>query len=1175
MASHKPTNYAPSFLRAAIEGSRPLQLTFSEIKNTNILSTSSFIYDPSDAPLKSTQQLNVDWSKFENHTFFMSAEAKVNIAFEQIINGYPFDGTKAEIESFFEKLTGYDRWIFDSFPKFRGQLMFSGTQTNEVLPSKGSYIIVKDAAGALYPELSKKTSGDSVLNPKDTSLSIETNLFIPEIINVGPQIICQKLNSDGNHGFTLYLTSSASSTEVEARFSITSGAISLTVPCSLSKGKFNHICVTLNKETSAHYLEFFIDGISKSTTKSRYAIGDLGIDASDFIIGSGSSFIVDGLQVTPTQTLSGTLNEFRVFHAARSSTLQKQFAAKTIFAQPELKLYYKFNEPPPPLATNDADQVNSIVIDSSGNSLHSVISNFFSFVDIGIQGNITGCSLRQDSAADLTNKIIYEKDESAIVLFPAYQETLDLNSELLLSASDYDRCNPNIITRLVPQHYLLDGALLDGFEEPEGQGGSPYAGSGMPGEGKLGNVQLLLSMLYIWARFFDEMKLYVDVFSTLRTVDYETNTSMPDNFLQNLIKQYGFHLPPLFNNSTIDQYVNAENIDQDFSTNATSLKFVQNELLRRVLINLPEVLRSKGTQHSIKVFLRSMGIDPDNSVRIREYGGPTTRQLSFSRETKRDVGTMVEFITSSFATSPYLSASRYEPGIPTIAGTFVKQNLFPPNGISDNSNDGLLTSGSWTVESIVKYTPHHINLMTSATQSLVRMCVTGSLPDGLGLVANLLVVSSSVSPKLLLYIRPGNNEDSPTLQMSMSIPLGAIFDSDKWNVSFGCERNDLIGSIVSSSYFLRLGNQNNGDIDYIKTTSSFFYELITSESNSLRTKSILNASGAFITIGENTTIPEGGGNTYLYLNNSTDVNLEARVTAFTGLQSNLRFWSKALTVNEWTEHVRNYKSVGVNDPLVNYNYVKTRDGSFEKLRLDSLTKQTDRRAVEQVVGPSRITFLDFSVNGMHITGSGFPTDSDCVKSELFDSSYLSPYFDEASTNEKIRIRSYQNQELIDATPWAQTAPVYELVKSEQPTDDVRFSVEFSLIDVLNRDIVTLFSTFEALDNALGAPELIFSPDYPDLEKLRDVYFNRISEKLNFKAFFDFFRWFDSSIGTFIQQLIPRKTNFKGTNFVIESHMLERHKLEYLHSEIYLSEANRNRIKDVLLLQLIAGSVRKY
>lgn len=1180
MASNQTSPYVPAFLKAALEGSRPLQMTFSEVKDSNILSTSSFIYDATDAPLKSTQQLNVDWSRFENHTFFMSAEAKVNLSFDQVINGFPFDGTRQETEAFFEKLTGYDRWVFDQFPKFHGQLMFSGTIVGETSPAAGSYIVVKDAAGSLYPELAKSPHGQSVLNPRGTSLSIEMQIYLPASATVGTQVICQKI-SGSTQGFSLYLTPTTSTSSVEARFSVASGSYSLTVPCNLDKGRFNHICVTLNRETSAHYLEFFKAGESANVTKSRYVFGDFDIDASDFTIGSGTVMSLGATVVTPNQTLSGTLDEFRVFHAAHSADLQQQYAAKAIFAQPDLKLYYKFNEPQPPLASSTTDQANAIVIDYSGNALHSIISNFLTYADFGTNGALTGSRLRQNASLDPTSQVIYEKEESCPVLFPAYADVISLNVDLLSSASEYDRANPNLITKLVPQHYLLEGTLNDGFAEPEGDAGTAYAGSGIPGQGKMGSVQVLLSMLYIWARFFDEMKLFIDAFSSIRTVDYDTNTSMPNNFMRDLVKLYGFHLPPLFNDSTLEQYIAGENIGQEISSSETPLKHVQNELLRRVLINLPEVLKSKGTQHSIKVFLRAVGIDPENSVRLREFGGPTERQLSYSRESKREVGTMVEFITSSLALSPYLSASRYEPGFPTIAGSFVNQKLFPPNGISNNPNDGLFTSGSWTVESIVKYTPARIKAMTSATQSIARMCVTGStsfMAGGLGLVANLLAVSSSTDPKLMLYIRPGVNQASPTLMLSMSIPNNAIFDGEKWNVSFGCERNDAIGSRVSSSYFLRIGVQNNGEIDHFQTTSSYFHELITSESNSLRTlSSSFNSAGAFLAVGENQSIPAGTGNSYFYLNNSSYSDGEARVTAFTGLQTSLRFWSRALTETEWAEHIRNHRSLGVEDPTVNYNFVTTRSGSFEKVRMDSFGKQEDRRAnATASLGPlGTLTFLDFSLNGMHMTGTGFPIDSDSVKGELFDISYLSPYFDEAATNEKIRIRSFQNQDLVDATPWAAVAPVHELVKSERPTDDVRFSIEFSLIDALNRDIVTMFATLDAIDNALGSPELVFSPDYPSLATLRDVYFNRIREKLNFKAFFEFFRWFDTSIGRFIEQLIPRKTNFKGTNFVIESHMLERHKLEYLFNEQYLGEEDRSRIRDVLLLQQIAGSIRKY
>ena len=68
--------------------------------------TASFKFDPAGSPLKNTQQLNVDFSKFENHTFFNSARNKVQVAFEKVINQFPFDGQRSDYESFFENLNG-------------------------------------------------------------------------------------------------------------------------------------------------------------------------------------------------------------------------------------------------------------------------------------------------------------------------------------------------------------------------------------------------------------------------------------------------------------------------------------------------------------------------------------------------------------------------------------------------------------------------------------------------------------------------------------------------------------------------------------------------------------------------------------------------------------------------------------------------------------------------------------------------------------------------------------------------------------------------------------------------------------------------------------------------------------------------------------------------------------
>ena len=79
----KPRLFTPSVVRRLINSSSPVvkQTAQNNIGSTHHDDDRSFLLDNPGEGLKSTQQLNVDWEKFENHTFFNSAEAKTNVAF--------------------------------------------------------------------------------------------------------------------------------------------------------------------------------------------------------------------------------------------------------------------------------------------------------------------------------------------------------------------------------------------------------------------------------------------------------------------------------------------------------------------------------------------------------------------------------------------------------------------------------------------------------------------------------------------------------------------------------------------------------------------------------------------------------------------------------------------------------------------------------------------------------------------------------------------------------------------------------------------------------------------------------------------------------------------------------------------------------------------------------------
>ena len=85
------------------DASQNREVRLKLLSDTNFASTSSFRYDTPGAGIKSTQQIPVDWSRFENHVFFDSAQSKINVASDVIVNSFPFDGDRKKVESFFQK----------------------------------------------------------------------------------------------------------------------------------------------------------------------------------------------------------------------------------------------------------------------------------------------------------------------------------------------------------------------------------------------------------------------------------------------------------------------------------------------------------------------------------------------------------------------------------------------------------------------------------------------------------------------------------------------------------------------------------------------------------------------------------------------------------------------------------------------------------------------------------------------------------------------------------------------------------------------------------------------------------------------------------------------------------------------------------------------------------------
>ena len=842
--------FTPAVVRRIIGGAGRIEnQTLAHMSGT-VIDDRSFKFDNPGTGLKSTQQLNVDWSRFENHTFFNSAEAKVNVAFDSIINTYPFDGTKEELERFFDRLTGFERYIFDLFPKNVGSLNFFGAV------AEGTYIAINDRAGAMFPSLTQKR-GNVVLDPEDESISFETQIFIPigtarDVFGDGTldapdtynenQVVCQKLDVFGGTGFTLGLldsrlknreiqstdtsgnllwsiplyhdgvtesepgvllvqsptawgfgseddiiadggytldsydqTSAAESgytgfyddstgtcsdgvsmdeatcfavpgatwtdprpdcaandpnaaqwgeqrwgewrdypavLEEDPRglevcdmvFIASSGSNYLSASIEVPKGRWAHICATYDRTYGQNNLKMYLDGKLSSTSERSYNMATFAtaIDEADvnpalephsfhvspLVIGSGTThfqgewgMIDDTVWLPgsdyadapdrydvgtgepgstpaiaednraipqmrqcfiPTQTFSGSLDEFRIWHSIKTESILKDLTPKNVFSDTtgNLRLCFRFNEP-----WGDFDS-NDLVLDASGSGLHARITNFqLECKDVNINKNPADGSAG-DPDDTVANPMALEKVELNPVLFPSQEDVKTLNCSLLDDANWYDVNNPNMITKLIPQHYLMEAQAHEGLENIDGYLHDEYGyteGRALPGMGQLGSPQIIASMLYTWARYFDEIKMFLDHFSNLMHVDYDSEDTIADAFLPFLANQYGFDLPRCFSDASLEQYKDGENLTPDQGLSDMGLQFVQNQIWRRVLVNVNEILHSKGTRHGIRALMLSMGISPDKLFRFREYGGSRTKTLNDVRRNRVEVSAMLDF----------------------------------------------------------------------------------------------------------------------------------------------------------------------------------------------------------------------------------------------------------------------------------------------------------------------------------------------------------------------------------------------------------------------------------------------------------------------------------------------------------------------------------------------------
>lgn len=260
-------------------------------------------------------------------------------------------------------------------------------------------------------------------------------------------------------------------------------------------------------------------------------------------------------------------------------------------------------------------------------------------------------------------------------------------------------------------------------------------------------------------------------------------------------------------------------------------------------------------------------------------------------------------------------------------------------------------------------------------------------------------------------------------------------------------------------------------------------------------------------------------------------------TSFDGFLGHTVFYTQYLDEAELREHSRNYRSVGVAKPATNFNFVS----EYKKLRIDATFEHSGSCS-----DSNGVVFVDdFSQNDYTMTGSGFEPNKEVFEFNILNYSFIGPNYDESPNNDQVRIWAKEDK----PSEFGYLSPLYNIPDNTRVDTDSGFSIEFSPSQIVNEDIVNIFGSLNSINNAFDMTSQ-YSFGYKDLNTISDIYFERFTEPMNIKIFFDLFLWINNNVFNLIEQLIPNKTNYLGANYVIESHILDRNKFWYMNSNMF-------------------------
>ena len=167
------------------------------------------------------------------------------------------------------------------------------------------------------------------------------------------------------------------------------------------------------------------------------------------------------------------------------------------------------------------------------------------------------------------------------------------------------------------------------------------------------DFMLFMDML---GHHFDVIWVYINSLTKLKNPQHKSDKGFSNELVYTMLESLGWNGKKAFDSQFLWEYALGLNKDgtQKYQQ---SLKSANEEVWRRILNNLPYLLKHKGTARSLKAVMACYGV-PQSLLTIMEFGGPTdptdggTQPFTFDDRTAALVFSGSQYLSTEWKTSP-------------------------------------------------------------------------------------------------------------------------------------------------------------------------------------------------------------------------------------------------------------------------------------------------------------------------------------------------------------------------------------------------------------------------------------------------------------------------------------------------------------------------------------------